>query len=202
MSKTYTFEDPYFTVEVPVTTAVCAVAAVWCTYHAIRGDFLTPALLLFFVAAGIYQVWNVLVSAAYPHHVIVDDESISFCLYNRCDRYVVDEITDLHVRANVRNGRLFIRIDNPTIFRGRYWVNTQDFTDGRELFDYVVDLECKVNPEGLRAKAMRSNEEYLAYQERKRRLEEGNQETISNTDKKKKGARAREAALGTKAAKE
>ena len=74
MSKTYTFEDPYFTVEVPVTTAVCAVAAVWCTYHAIRGDFLTPALLAFFVVAGIYQVWNVVVSAAYPHHVIVDDE--------------------------------------------------------------------------------------------------------------------------------
>ena len=202
MSKTYTFQDPYYTIEVPVTTVVCGVAAVWCTYHAILGDFLTPALLMFFVAAGVYQVWNVLVSAAYPHDVVIDEESISFVSPNRTDRYPLDEITDLYVRANARSGKLFIRINNPTIFRGRYWVGTQDFTDGRELFDYVMDLECKVNPEGLRAKARRSNEEYLARQERKRRLEEGNQETVSNKDKRKRGARAREAALGTKAEKE
>jgi len=202
LSKTYTFEDPYFTIEVPVTTVVCAIAVVYCAWHAIVGDLLTPALMLFFMAAGIYQVWNVVVSAAHPHHVIVDDESISFCLYNRCDRYVIDEVKDLTVRGNARNGRLFIRIDNPTIFRGRYWVNTQDFTDGRELFDYVMDLECRVNPDGLRARARRNNEEYLAQQERKRRKEEGTLETVSNKDKKKRGARAREAALGTKAEKE
>lgn len=202
MSKTYTFEDPVYTVEVPVTTAVCAVAIVYCAWHAILGDLLTPALMLFFMAAAIYQVWNVMVSAAYPHYVVVDDESISFVSSVRTDRYELDKITDLTVRANARNGRLFIRIENPTIFRGRYWVNTQDFTDGRELFDFVIDLECKVNPEGLRARARRNNEEYLAAQEKKRRKEEGVQETVSNKDKKKRGARAREAALGTKAEKE
>ena len=202
MSKTYTFEDPIYTVEVPVTTAVCAVAIFYCAWHAVVGDLLSPALMLFFMVAAIYQVWNVLVSAAYPKHVVVDDESISFVSMTRTDRYVLSEIKNLYLRANARNGRLFIRIDDPTIFRGRYWVNTQDFTDGRELFEFVVDLECKVNPEGLRARARRNNEEYLALQEKKRRKEEGELESISNKDKKKKGARSREAALGTKAEKE
>lgn len=202
MSKTYTFQDPYYTVEVPVTTVVCALAIPYCAWHAIVGDLLVPALMLFFMAAAIYQVWNVLVSAAYPKHVIVDDESISFVSMTRTDRYVLDEVKNLYLRANARNGRLFIRIDDPTIFRGRYWVNTQDFNDGRELFNFVLDFECKVNPEGLRARARRNNEEYLALQEKKRRKEEGDQEIISNKDKKKKGARAREAALGTKAEKE
>ena len=199
-SKTYTFQDPIFTIEVPVTTAFCAFLIPYGIYHMVKGDLLTPPLLAFFVVAAIYQVWNVVVSAAHPKDVIVDDESISFCLYGRQDRYELDQISDLHVRSNAHNGKLFIRINKPTIFRGRYWVNTQDFNDGRELFNLIEDLEVRVHPDGLKAKARRSNEKYLedaAKREEKENAEEPKR--LSAKDKKKRGARAREAAAGTKA---
>lgn len=156
MRKTYTFEEPYYTIEVTATTIVAALAAPYCMYHAIRGDLLTPPLLMFFIAAAIYQVWNVVVSGAYPHHVIIDDESISFCWRHRQDRYALDGITEFRARANARNGRIFLRINNPTLFRGRYWIGTHDFTDGRELFTFIDELECKVHPDGLKARARRS----------------------------------------------
>lgn len=155
MSKTYTFQDPYYTIEVPVTTAVSAVAVVYCVYHAIVGGAFTPGLYLLFAAAGVYQVWNVLVSAAYPHDVVVDDESISFVSKTRTDTYRIADLDDISVRANRRNGRLFVRIAHPTIFRGRYWIGSQDFSDGAELFDYLIDLEVTVHPDGIRARSMR-----------------------------------------------
>lgn len=200
MSKTYIFKEPYYTIEVTVTTVVAALAVPYCVYHAVRGDLLTPALLMFLIAAAIYQVWNVLVSAAYPHHVIIDDESISFCWRNRQDRYVLDEITEFRARANVRNGRIFLRINNPTIFRGRYWMGTQDFTDGHELFKYIDELECNVHPDGLKARARRSNADHPALQEEREGQGDSKARTVANNEKKKRGVRSREAALGTRKA--
>lgn len=156
MSKTYTFQEPYYTIEVPITTVVCGVAVVWCVWRAIvGGGFLTPPLYLMFAVAGVYQVWNVCVSHAYPHHVVVDDESVSFCTKGgHADRYELAEVSAISVRGNARNGRMFIRMNEPTLQRGRYWIGSQDFSDGRELFDWFIDLECTVHPDGLRARSM------------------------------------------------
>lgn len=202
MAKTYTFEEPYYTIEVTATTIVSALAVPFCIYHVIRGDLLTPGLLMFFIAAAIYQVWNVLVSAAYPHHVIIDDESISFCWRNRQDRYLLDEITEFRARANVRNGRIFLRVNKPTIFRGRYWMGTQDFTDGQELFKYIDELECKIHPDGLKARARRTGATPAEDPAPREAGQEGGSKagTVSSKGKKKRGARSREAALGTKGA--
>jgi hypothetical protein len=195
LSKTYTFKDPYYTIEVPVTTAVCAVAIFYCGWHAIAGDLLSPALMLLFMVAAIYQVWNVLVSAAYPRQVVVDDESVSFVSMTRTDRYVTSEVKDMVIRGGMRNGRMFIRIDSPTIFRGRYWVNTEDFSDGEELRHYLLDLECQVNPNGLRARAMRSAQD----EERRAALEAAGEVHAGRKAKKKRGGKKRAASLGTRA---
>ena len=42
----------------------------------LAGCILQECNRCFFIAAGVYQVWNVLVSAAYPHYVVVDDEAV------------------------------------------------------------------------------------------------------------------------------
>lgn len=156
MSKTYIFQDPYYTIEVPVTTAICAAAIFYCAFHAIRGDVLTPPLMLLFMTAAIYQVWNALISRAYPRKVTVDDDSMSFSLFGRTDRYAIDGITEMKVRANPRNGGMFVRINDPSLFRGRYWLNTKYFSDGRELFDYIEGLEMRIHPQGLKARARNS----------------------------------------------
>ncbi len=164
-SKTYTYEEPYYFIEVTLTTIVAELAIVYCAYQLIRGETSIPAVYTMFLIAAVYQVWNAFVSAAYPHHVIVDGESITFCYRKRQDRYPIKSIKALALRANVRNGRIFLRINNPTPFAGRYWIATKVFTDGEELFFYIDDLDNKLNPQALKAKARTSNEKWLTHQE-------------------------------------
>lgn len=192
MAKTYTFQDPYYTIEVPVTTAVAALAIPYCVYHAVKGDLLTPVLLVFFIVAAVYQVWNVVVARAFPKSVTIDDDSISFTLFNKTERYEFADITSFKARSNGRSGRIFLRINEPTPFKGRYWMGTNDFTDGQELFFAIDELECKIHPDGLKAKSRR-NAGTLASPE-----EKDPEKRVSNKDRKKRGGKARAAAVGTK----
>ncbi|MDO5146027.1 MAG: hypothetical protein Q4D60_03405 [Eubacteriales bacterium] len=37
--------------------------------------------------------------------------------------------------------------------KGRYWVRTEEFSDGKELTDYFYTLDAKINPKSLFTRA-------------------------------------------------
>ena len=56
---------------------------------------------------------------------------------------------------------MYIRINDSSLFKGRYWLQTRVMTDGRELFQRICDLEFRIHPDTLKARARRVNSEYL-----------------------------------------
>ena len=50
---------------------------------------------------------------------------------------------------------MYVRMDNDGFLRGRYWVHAQWFSDGEELFSRVCELEDRLNPNTLKARARR-----------------------------------------------
>lgn len=158
MRKTYTYLEPYFTIEVTATTAFCALVVVAVAYLMVHGGFwLSDGVLALFGVAAIYQVWNVGVSRANPRTVTYDEgaDTLEFSLYKVTHSYHVPELRSLLVRSNPQSGIMFLRVGEPTPLRGRYWVPTRLFSDGRELFDLILDLEYRVDPNSLRAQARR-----------------------------------------------
>lgn len=196
MRKTYEFENPYYTIEVPVTIAFCIVVLVWCGYQAVQGTYFAPAILGIFSIAAVYQIWNLAVSHAYPRYVHLDGESITFELWGREDRFDYATLESFLVRSNAQNGKMFIRAGKTTAFKGRYWISTKKYTNGKELFDEVDAIEMAVHPDMLKARARRDNGTYM-----ERSDEIMAQREERKQPKRKKGARAHNAALGTKAQK-
>ncbi|MBQ9005490.1 MAG: hypothetical protein IJ092_03850 [Atopobiaceae bacterium] len=196
MRKTFEFENPYYTIEVPATIVFCIVVLVWCGYQAIWGNYFAPVILAIFAIAAFYQLWNLVISHAYPRYVHLDGESITFELWGRQDRYDYATVESFLVRSNAQNGKMFIRAGQTSLTRGRYWISTKKYTDGKELFDEIDAIEMAVHPDMLKARSRRENGTYMERSDEiKAQREERKQPT------KKKGARTRNAALGTKAQK-
>jgi len=153
MSKTYEFEKKYYVLEVPVTAVFCAIMLALSVYNIVMSTTTVPALYGMFVIAATYQLWNLLVSHAYPRYVHIDDTSITFELWGRKDRYDYATLNSFLLRANPVSGNTFIRAGKTTLFRGRYWIATKKYSDGQELYDALEALELRVHPDSLKALA-------------------------------------------------
>lgn len=159
MKTTYSYLKRYFFIEVTLTGIVCLAALLVCPYLAYRG--IVPGIMIVLMVPAAYQVWNTFVAIANPQTVEIDDEAIAFSAWGRTDRYAWNDVTSFRVREFPSAGKIYIRINNSGLLRGRYWLQTRVMTDGRELFQRICDLEYKIHPDTLKARARKVNSEYL-----------------------------------------
>ena len=159
MKTTYSYLKRYFFIEVTLTGIVCLAALLVCPYLAYRG--IVPGIMIVLMVPAAYQVWNTFVAIANPQTVEIDDEAIAFSAWGRTDRYAWTDVTSFRVREFPSAGKIYIRINNSGLLRGRYWLQTRVMTDGRELFQRICDLEYKIHPDTLKARARKVNSEYL-----------------------------------------
>lgn len=156
---TYTYLRKYFIIEVVLTGIISIAALILCTIWAIMGIY-TPLMVLLDIAA-FYQTWNTFVAIANPETVTFTDEEISFSCWGRTDSYRIDELTEFRVREFPTAGKMYLRINKHNIFKGRYWLQTKQMSDGAELFRRIQDLEYRIHPDTLKARARRVNTEYI-----------------------------------------
>ena len=177
MKRTFVYEPPFYHIEVTAVGVVCAVLLAACVWMAVTGAGLGTELAVVVGVVCFYQVWNTFVSLSNPEKVIVDDDAgtITFSGYGRSDTYVISELTTFLVRPFPSSGKTYVRVNDHSLVRGRYWVPTKMFNDSRELFDYLCDLEYRVHPDSIKARARNVNQEYIdnadkikAVQERER----------------------------------
>ena len=165
MKKSFVYEPPFYKIEVTFTGVFCAVVCIACIAIAVLDAFIPRGLALIFGAVAFYQVWNTFVSLSNPERVEIDEEgdSISFSGLGRVDSYKLSELSTFLVRPFPSSGKTYIRVQDHNIFKGRYWVPTKMFSDGGELFAYLVNLGNKVHPNSLLARAHDVNKDYLEH---------------------------------------
>ncbi|MDY2787794.1 MAG: hypothetical protein SOU05_00065 [Atopobium sp.] len=168
MEKKYIYEAPFYFIEVVLVGIVCSVVTVVCLALAVFHPILSPGLLVFIAFVAFYQVWNTFISISNPEVVTLSDSEISFAGFNRVHIYKIDELSVFLVRPFPSSGKTYIRINNHNLFRGRYWVPTKMFSDGKELFNQINDLDYKINPNSLKSRARRVNSEYIENKKRKK----------------------------------
>lgn len=159
MKTTYSYLKRYFFIEATLTGIVCLAALVVCPYLAYKG--IVPGIMIVLMVPAAYQVWNTFIAIANPETVEIDEEAISFSAWGRTDRYAWSDVRSFRVREFPSAGKMYIRINDSSLFKGRYWLQTRVMTDGRELFQRICDLEFRIHPDTLKARARRVNSEYL-----------------------------------------
>ena len=174
MKRTFVYEPPFYHIEVTAVGVVCAVLLAACVWMAVTGAGLGTELAVVVGVVCFYQVWNTFVSLSNPEKVVVDEDAgtITFSGYGRSDTYVVSELTTFLVRPFPSSGKTYVRVNDHSLVRGRYWVPTKMFNDSRELFDYLCDLEYRVHPDSIKARARNVNQEYIDHADQIKAIEE------------------------------
>lgn len=157
--KSYMYDKKLFFVEVTFTGIFCILACFTCICLAIVGYL--PQLMIFLAIIAIYNVWNTFISKSTSEEVVINKDFISFNAYKRCDKYILTEIKRLRIREFPSSGKMYIRINDSSLLKGRYWIQTKQFENGKELFHALLDIEYEMHPETLKARARRVNTEYI-----------------------------------------
>ena len=119
------------------------------------------SLLVLVGIVCIYTMWNSFVSKVHPEKIVIKGNEIVFESFNSKDSYYIDGTDRFQLREFPSSGKLYLRIGKAQFKKGRYWINTKNYNNGKELFELFRDLDYQINPESLKSKARRVNTEYL-----------------------------------------
>ena len=120
-------------------------------------------LMLFLVVVCLYSILNAFLAHAYPEQVILAPDSITFVTGKHKSTYKLSQITRIRVREAPQGLRSYVRINKATPLQGRFYLTCGDMTDAqgndaREVYQLLLDLEAKLDPNGLRVRARRQQQ--------------------------------------------
>ena len=120
-------------------------------------------LMLFLVVVCLYSILNAFLAHAYPEQVILAPDSITFVTGQHKSTYKLSQITQIRVREAPQGLRSYVRINKATPLQGRFYLTCGDMTDAqgndaREVYKLLLDLEAKLDPNGLRVRARRQQQ--------------------------------------------
>ena len=157
MSKAYVYNPREYFWKVTLTGIVAAVAFALAIFLFLTQiSALSPLLLAFIALVTGYTALNTFVVRTYPSQIILEEDGISFFAYGKATKYRFSEIERFMAKDWRGSGRMYIRINDSTLFRGRYWLYLRRCNDGEELFLYLLKLEHKTHPDSWKAKAWNS----------------------------------------------
>ncbi|MCI8401264.1 MAG: hypothetical protein HFI38_04085 [Lachnospiraceae bacterium] len=185
--RTYEYDPAIYARKITLIGGFCALIFLYSIYSLI----VSGGNVIWIAAAIIsaYTVWETFISLSNPSKVIVDADSITFCAYGREHRYLWSDINRFRVKEFVGARKLFVRINEASILKGRYWLHCYYFNDTDLLYKYIVDKEYLIHPDSLKARARESGEKDLAERaEKKKRQAE---EAKKRRDAKRAGKKAR-----------
>ena len=120
-------------------------------------------LMLFLVVVCLYSILNAFLAHAYPEQVILAPDAITFVTGRHKSTYKFSQITQIRVREAPQGLRSYVRINKATPLQGRFYLTCGDMTDAqgndaREVYKLLLDLEAKLDPDGLRVRARRQQQ--------------------------------------------
>lgn len=158
MAKEYAFDKKTFGVQVTATGVFALLILLMCIYSMITKPYAGLFAVIGVVAA--YTVWNTFVSISNPEKIIIGEDYISFKAYGREDKYNFCDVTQFRIREFPSAGKMFIRVNQSNLLKGRYWVHTRQIEEGKELFRRLLDMEYDMHPDTIKARARRTNTQY------------------------------------------
>jgi len=150
--KRYVYDNKIFNVRVTAAGIIGLVVGLFSIYR-----LLTPGtntiLYLLILLVCVYTFWETFVSLSNPKEVQISDEGITFKAYNKEHHYAWSDIKDFHLKEFIHARKLYLTINKPTLFRGKYWVNCYYMNDTDEIFIYLLKKECEIHPNSLKAQS-------------------------------------------------
>lgn len=167
MAKEYIFDKRAFLMQITITGIFTFVIFLLCIYGIFASSYASLCALIALIAG--YTTWNNFVSVSNPQKIEITNDFICFSAYRKEHKYLYEDIKNFKIREFPSAGKIYLRINECNILKGRYWIHTAQFENGKELFKTLLDMEYELHPDSLKARARRVNTQYA---ENKKKLEE------------------------------
>ncbi|RRF89238.1 MAG: hypothetical protein DUD33_08070 [Coriobacteriaceae bacterium] len=146
---TYTYDRRRYTIDVLLATYVSVVGLPLAVVLLSLG-VLAPLMLLLAVVCG-YSLLNAFVAHAYPRKVTFDGSSVAFESFGHVDSYPAGSIERLRVQRYPDCMRLYLRVNNASPLRGRYFLHCEDLYDPEgnnagPVYDFLLKLAGEASP--------------------------------------------------------
>ena len=160
-SATYTYNRRRYVIDVLLPNYVSIVVLIAAVVLFALGFI--RWLMLFLVVVCLYSILNAFLAHAYPEQVILAPDSLTFVTGKHKSTYQLSQITQIRVREAPQGLRSYVRINKATPLQGRFYLTCGDMTDAegndaREVYKLLLDLEAKLDPNGLRVRARRQQQ--------------------------------------------
>lgn len=165
MSKEYLFNRRTFLVRVIYAGILAAIVFVFGIYSITRGSSM-KYLWMFICFLCVYTIITNFIAVSYPEKIVVDNNEISFSAFNKAHVYSRKELKAFKIKEQQLAKKMYIRVNMPSLFKGRYWIDLKAYNDYKDLEKNLLEIEEIVHPNSLKANIKRNN---AMYKERKKK---------------------------------
>lgn len=146
-------KDRYF-VSVKLTTLFMLVLIL----YALPKWIIDPGINIYIliVVAATYGVFNNFISLSTPNKIEINENIIVFSAFGRKHEYRWEEITSLKIKE-LADKKMYIRINDGSLLRGRYWIKTRMYNDSDKLFNFFRKKEEELHPDSIKFRRKRSD---------------------------------------------
>lgn len=141
-AKIYEYDTKVYRTKITITAIFCAFILVYSLFSIFTTN--VPALWVVAAVVAGYFVWETFVSIANPSKVEVSDQGITFSAYHKSHHYDWNEVKRFKCKPLASGTKMFVRINEAGIFRGRYWVNCYYFMMERNYFSICFIKKLKL----------------------------------------------------------
>lgn len=147
--KTYTCDKKKFAISMTTVGVFCVLICLYSLYKIATGT----GAFAFILLVALYQVHNTFVSISNPREVTLSKDELSFSAYGVTHTYPLKDIYELRIKELDYHKKMYVRVNDANLFKGRYWINCFYFSDGEELWDALAYLEYKISPDHIKFRA-------------------------------------------------
>ncbi|SKC63645.1 hypothetical protein [Maledivibacter halophilus] len=165
MGKEYLFDKKIFLIRVIYAGILAAVIFLFGIYSISKGSTMKYLWMLICFLC-VYTIITNFVAIGYPKKIVIDNNQISFSAFNKAHVYSRKELKGFKIKEQKLAGKMYIRVNKPSLFKGRYWIDLKAYSDCKDLEENLLKIEEIVHPNSLKAKIKKNNK---MYQERNKK---------------------------------
>jgi len=121
-----------------VPTVLAALIVLLMTYDLLVGQSTITTIPFAFLSTLIFL--DHYLALSHPEKIVVDDQSIEFSCFGRHHSYTFNQIHHINIRNTAFSKNIYVRINNAGLLKGRYWLQPEQLSDGKELQKILESL--------------------------------------------------------------
>lgn len=144
MKRHFTLDRPHALLAVILPTLVFAITSIYGIVGLITGTDVAWFGALF--GLGLLLFLDHFVALSHPTNVIIDENTLQFRAFWWHHTYTIENITRINVRPVSRGLRMYVRLNDAGLLKGRYWLHLDHMSDAKELKDFLENLMNERHP--------------------------------------------------------